>query len=120
MGKVKCKRAIRRVQNIVTMIANENNSVSASIAQREAKKGGLKSGLKPASEMESRRQEYLKRISERNANKKKAKSIISAIVTDYLRNRAKEKLAMKENKEKAYSNRDFNKMLKKEKLEKAA
>ena len=47
MGKVKCKRAMRRVANIVTMIANDKEKTSATIAQRGARKGALRSGLNP-------------------------------------------------------------------------
>jgi len=47
MGKVKCKRAMRRVANIVTMIANDKHQVSSTHAQRAAKKGVKKAGIRP-------------------------------------------------------------------------
>lgn len=120
MGKIKCKRAIRRVRNIVTMLANENESVSAVVAQEGAKKGGLKSGLKPVSEMESRQQNYLNKINEVKKVKLEKKIAINNAVAEYNKNRAIEKAKELENKRQAYENRDFNKILKKEKAEKAA
>lgn len=47
MGKVKCRRAMRRVANIVTMIANDKGQIGSTIDQKVAKKGAKKSGMNP-------------------------------------------------------------------------